>query len=147
TSVVKVAGYPIEKHRIKTTDSFKLRLHRIPSKYESSNSNKTVLLVHGILCSSSMWVANLPGNETALAFMLSDAGYDVWMLNVRGTTPSLKNEKINANNQKYWEFSWHEMGMEDIPKAIMFKTIIIMVTSSVVINLILTTRITAGDIT
>lgn len=57
-------------------------------------------------------------NATSLAFMLSDDGYDVWMLNVRGTLLSKEHKKMNVDDPKYWDFSWHEMGMEDVPSAI-----------------------------
>lgn len=120
--MVNAVGYPIERHRIETSDGFKITMHRIPFSYnkvlEKGHPTKTVLLVHGILCSSTMWVANMNGNETSLAFLLSDAGYDVWMLNMRGTAVSLKHKQIQINNPKFWDFSWHEMGMEDVPKAI-----------------------------
>lgn len=96
-------------------------MHRIPFSYdkilETGYPEKTILLVHGILCSSTMWVTNMNGNATSLAFMLSDAGYDVWMLNVRGTSVSMEHKEENPD-QKFWDFSWHEMGMEDVPMAI-----------------------------
>lgn len=97
-------------------------LHRIPFSYnkvlETEYPTKAVLLVHGILCSSAMWVTNMNSNETSLAFLLSDAGYDVWMLNVRGTTVSMAHKKLQVDDPKFWDYSWHEMGMEDVPTAV-----------------------------
>lgn len=112
----------MEKHAMETKDGFKITIHRIPYSSnrisEDEYPTKTVLLVHGILCSSAMWVTNMNNNATSLAFMLSDAGYDVWMLNARGTGVSKEHTKLNMNDGKFWDFSWHEIGMQDVPTAI-----------------------------
>lgn len=50
--------------------------------------------------------------------MLADAGYDVWLGNARGTEPSREHVRLRPNGifqKKYWEFSWHEIGMYDLP--------------------------------
>lgn len=53
-----------------------------------------------------------------IAYLLADAGYDVWLANARGTEPSRSHVRLNPNGfrqKKYWSFSWHEIGIYDIP--------------------------------
>ena len=45
----------------------------------------------------------------ALAFHLSDAGYDVWMGNYRGNTYSRGHVNDTLSKKDYWTFSWDEM--------------------------------------
>lgn len=120
--MVSTLEYPIERHGIQTNDGFKIILHRIPLSNNTLLRNeppsKIALLGHGILCSSAMWVTNMNNNATSLAFMLTDAGYDVWMLNFRGTEVSKEHANLKVDDPKYWDFSWHEMGTEDVPSAI-----------------------------
>lgn len=44
-----------------------------------------------------------------LAYLLADAGYDVWLANARGTEPSRAHVRVSASgwNQKdYWSFEY-----------------------------------------
>lgn len=49
------------------------------------------------------------------AYMLADRGYDVWMGNARGNTYSKKHIKYTPKENKFWEFTWHEIGIYDLP--------------------------------
>jgi lysosomal acid lipase/cholesteryl ester hydrolase len=79
--------------------------------------NKPVVyLQHAILLSSADFVVTGPGR--ALALVLADAGYDVWLGNARGNRFSRCHKSLTVNNAEYWNFTWHEMGEFDVPAAI-----------------------------
>lgn len=54
-------------------------------------------------------------------FLLYNLGYDVWMLNARGndySTGHLKYNRDGDERRNYWNFSWHEIGIYDLPATI-----------------------------
>lgn len=81
-------------------------------------SGQPIFLQHGLLSSSADWL--LSGPEKALAFILADLGYDVWLGNARGNTYSRHHINMSNNDAKYWDFSWHEMAEFDLPAEIDF---------------------------
>ncbi|XP_069681272.1 lipase 3-like [Periplaneta americana] len=110
-------GYPVEEHEVETEDGYLLTLHRIPSKDPDTNSTKgPVLVQHGLLCSSIDYVILGPGK--ALAYLLSDAGYDVWLGNARGNVYSRKHVEFETTDKEFWQFSWNEIGIYDLPAMI-----------------------------
>ncbi|XP_065225614.1 lipase 3-like isoform X2 [Planococcus citri] len=117
---IKREGYPVEVHNVTTPDGFRLVMFRIPYGKKSKNLEyrPPVLVVHGILCSSTDWV--IAGANNSLGFLLADGGYDVWLGNVRGNTYSRKHNKFDEfrNRKEYWDFCWHEMGIYDMPTTI-----------------------------
>ncbi|KAI4495300.1 hypothetical protein M0804_001501 [Polistes exclamans] len=114
--IIQKEGYPSEAHTISTEDGYLLTLHRISGKFKSH----PILLQHGLLASSTDWV--LTGPRKSLAFILADYGYDVWLGNFRGNTYSRAHKNLSTNDAKFWDFSWHEMGIYDLPAMISYIT-------------------------
>ncbi|CAK9814447.1 Lipase 3 [Anthophora plagiata] len=115
--LIKRAGYPAEAHVVLTEDGYLLTLHRIPQKPGAP----TIFLQHGVLGSSSDWIMGAEqGNENSLAFSLANAGYDVWLGNFRGNTYSRGHVSLSTDDLAYWDFSWHETGIYDLPAMISF---------------------------
>lgn len=48
------------------------------------------------------------------AFLLSDAGYDVWLGNFRGTRYSQTHRTLSINDPQFWDFSYPELGIYDL---------------------------------
>ncbi|XP_055912568.1 lipase 3-like [Eupeodes corollae] len=121
-SVVQKYGYPIETHKVTTNDGYILTMHRIPyspnpnntADEPSSEPKPVVFIQHGLLCSSIDWV--MLGPKRALALLLADEGFDVWLGNARGNTYSRQHINMDADKDgKYWDFDWHEIGTIDLP--------------------------------
>lgn len=56
-------------------------------------------------------------------YILSDLGYDIWLANARGNVYSRRHKRFNPNGTRYnrkqfWNFSWHEIGVYDLPAII-----------------------------
>ena len=111
TEIIRYHGYPAEEYTVQTEDGYLLYIQRIPAgRMEDSCDihgcppKEVVFLQHGLLCASSNWITNLP-NES-FAFLLADAGFDVWMGNVRGNTYGLRHIKYKTNSNKFWDFRY-----------------------------------------
>ncbi|XP_028138402.1 lipase 3-like [Diabrotica virgifera virgifera] len=110
-------GYPIETHQIETEDDYILTAFRIPhGRNTTSSNNLPIILNHGMLGSADnyIWL----GPQRSLAYILADAGYDVWLMNCRGTSYSRKHKSLSPNEKQFWDFSFHEIGVYDIPAVI-----------------------------
>ncbi|XP_066475151.1 putative lysosomal acid lipase/cholesteryl ester hydrolase [Tiliqua scincoides] len=121
SEIIDYWRYPSEWYEVLTEDGYYLQVNRIPYGVRSSGkkgNRPAVLLVPGILAEGRCLIANLPSNS--IAFVLADAGYDVWILNCRGTTWSRRNQYLSINQEKFWNFSFHEMGIYDVPATINF---------------------------
>jgi len=64
------------------------------------------------------WVMNTP--ETAPAFVLARAGYDVWMGNNRGSRYSNTHATLSNKDAEYWDFYQEDMALYDLPAIIDF---------------------------
>ncbi|CAG9784621.1 unnamed protein product [Diatraea saccharalis] len=117
-SIIKKYGYPSEIHRAFADDKYILEMHRIPHSVNNIHQGPrpVVFLMHGLLSSSAEWV--MMGPNKGLAYILSEAGYDVWMGNARGNTYSRNHVILGPSSSAFWKFSWHEIGYYDLPAMI-----------------------------
>uniref|UniRef100_A0A674H212 Lipase n=1 Tax=Taeniopygia guttata TaxID=59729 RepID=A0A674H212_TAEGU len=114
-------GYPSEEYEVMTEDGYFLSLNRIPhgkGGVGRSGARTPVLIVHGFGLDGGDWVDNFPDNS--LAFILADAGYDVWLGNNRGSSWSRRHRSLSVASQQFWDFSFHEMAMYDLPAMVGF---------------------------
>lgn len=111
-------GYAAENHRVVTADGYILNVHRCNGGPASPPraGKQVAFLMHGMLSSSGDWV--LMGPQTSLVYMLADLGYDVWMGNSRGNRYSNTHISRDNTTREYWDFSWHEIGVYDLPAMI-----------------------------
>ncbi|XP_078044145.1 lipase 3 [Augochlora pura] len=134
--LIEAHGYTAETHSIWTEDGYCLDVHRVlPPKSHGNSCNEDgensvtslnnvnvtearvpVLIHHGLLSSSADWV--LLGPKKALPYILCDNGYDVWLGNARGNSYCKKHKKYTTKDKEFWDFSWHEIGLYDLPATI-----------------------------
>eukprot|EP01113_Clastostelium_recurvatum_P019154 TRINITY_DN2260_c0_g1_i2.p1 TRINITY_DN2260_c0_g1~~TRINITY_DN2260_c0_g1_i2.p1 ORF type:complete len:416 (+),score=92.39 TRINITY_DN2260_c0_g1_i2:32-1279(+) len=137
TEMILSRGYPVENHQVITSDGFILSLQRIPAGRRSSSSSSTsrpsldhdhdgaapnttkpaVYLQHGLLDNSGTWIYQEVVTES-LGYILADAGYDVWLNNIRGNTYSDKNTHLSPKDAAFWAWSYDEMARIDLPSII-----------------------------
>ncbi|XP_049938991.1 lipase 3-like [Schistocerca serialis cubense] len=113
-------GYPVETYEVTTEDGYVLTMFRIPygkkSPLTEGERRPAVLLQHGLMNSADDWL--IIGPDRALGYILADAGYDVWLGNIRGNWYSQKHQDYSPKKDKFWKFSWHEHGIYDMPAQI-----------------------------
>ena len=82
--------------------------------------------MHGTFMDATTWFnpesfgQMLNETDKPLPLRLWDEGYDVWLANMRGTQYSRKHVYQDPSNSQsiYWNFTWAEKGMLDVPAAI-----------------------------
>lgn len=89
------------------------RIPYSPNLQNQGQPKKVAFLMHGLLSSSDCWILNGPFNS--MAYILSNAGYDVWMGNARGNTYSRASVKYTPLLPPFWDFSWNEIAIYDMP--------------------------------
>ncbi|KAF8376391.1 hypothetical protein PRIPAC_82820 [Pristionchus pacificus] len=70
----------------------------------------------GVVGGASQFFLNPP--ESSPAFILADAGIDVFLLNYRGTTYGKRHITLQPRNNKFWQFTLDELAKYDAPAAI-----------------------------
>mmetsp|Transcript_22365 Transcript_22365/g.21539 ORF Transcript_22365/g.21539 Transcript_22365/m.21539 type:complete len:125 (-) Transcript_22365:179-553(-) len=109
-------GYQCEVHDITTADGYILTAFRIPGvagEVLNDGEKQPVYMQHGLLDDGGTWVFN--DHSLDLSLELVDRGYDVWITNSRGTVFSNTHLQYNTTQKEYWDFTFHEMGTQDVP--------------------------------
>ncbi|XP_050383396.1 triacylglycerol lipase 2-like [Argentina anserina] len=109
-------GYTCQDYQVTTEDGYILGLQRIAT--EKSNTSSTthklpVILQHGLSGDAASWLLNPP--DQALAFILADKGFDVWLANARGTQSSRGHNSLSTSDPTYWEWTWDQLAAYDLP--------------------------------
>merc|ERR1712232_717680 len=87
-----------------------------------NNTKLPVFLMHGFITSAIDWVSE-PYTTDNLPYMLSDAGYDVWLDNNRGNIFSVHNERMDINSVEFWDtIDFDQMAELDVPAIIGYVT-------------------------
>jgi lysosomal acid lipase/cholesteryl ester hydrolase len=121
--VLDGSGYPCLEYLVQTEDGFLLGLQRIPHGHDNNlltlkKQKPPVLLQHGLLQGGDNWFLNPPGQS--LGFILADEGFDVWIANVRGTRWSHGHIALTKTDREYWDWTWDELAMYDLPAMLKF---------------------------
>ncbi|KAF4368976.1 hypothetical protein G4B88_011804 [Cannabis sativa] len=113
-TLVEPQGYTCQHYQVTTEDGYTLGMQRIPAGRSGKKANKPPVLVqHGVLADAALYLVSSP--EQCLPFILADNGYDVWLSNARGTACSRTHTSLSPNDEKFWDWSWVELGTYDLP--------------------------------
>ncbi|KAI8971228.1 Alpha/Beta hydrolase protein [Pilobolus umbonatus] len=93
------------------------QFHSTMPRDPSYTGKPVVLLYHGFLMSSEVWVCNIEEYNN-LPYILAQKGYDVWLGNARGNKYSQYHMRLNPRQQKFWDFSINEFAMRDLPDTV-----------------------------
>lgn len=110
---IKPLGYDLDLHVITTEDGYILKLFRV--KNPNAYNLKPVVLFHGLFGCGDAWFIK---ENISLPFLLAKKGYDVWVMNSRGTQHSLDHLWLNNTGKDYWFFSFQEVAKYDCPAII-----------------------------
>ncbi|GMR50767.1 hypothetical protein PMAYCL1PPCAC_20962, partial [Pristionchus mayeri] len=118
--MIRQWGYPAEKHDVQTEDGFILTMFRIPHGRFSDATwwcqRPVVVFFHALMASGTEFFLNPP--ESSLAFLLAEAGFDVFLINHRGTTYSKRHVTLKPTDNKFWQWTMDELAKYDSPAAI-----------------------------
>ncbi|KAF5291039.1 hypothetical protein FQA39_LY14472 [Lamprigera yunnana] len=119
TEIIKRWQYSVEEYHLTTTDGYILTVFRIPfgKNLGVGATRKPVLLQHGMFANSAGFINR--GNKS-LAFILADAGFDVWLGNFRGTLYSKRHKEFSPTERKFWDFDTRELALYDTPAIVDF---------------------------
>ncbi|GMT01709.1 hypothetical protein PENTCL1PPCAC_23883, partial [Pristionchus entomophagus] len=113
-------GYPVEQLEVITADGYILSMYRISHGRFSDNNTSchrpAVLFSHGLSGDSTEFYMNPP--ESSPAFILADAGFDVFLINHRGGHYSKRHISLKPWDNQYWQWSVDELSRYDAPAAI-----------------------------
>lgn len=120
SEIVTTKGFKFETHYVKTEDGYTLALFRIPGGKNCADGGllPPVLLQHGVFDSADGWVCN--GEKHSIAFVLANNNFDVWLSNSRGNKYCRIHEKYDIKSFEFWQFSFNELGLYDIPAVIKY---------------------------
>ncbi|XP_043724204.1 triacylglycerol lipase 2-like [Telopea speciosissima] len=115
-------GYKCEEFHATSEDGYITGLQRIPEGLSSSggvSKNKPPVVVqHGVLTDGISWM--MGSTEQSLVFTLADSGFDVWIANTRGTRFSKGHVSLDESQTQYWDWSWDEVALNDLPAIVDF---------------------------
>lgn len=78
------------------------------------------VLQHGMVNSSDIWLLH---QEDSPAIKLAEEGFDVWLANSRGSKYSRQHTHLDPDSDpEFWNFSFIEMAMFDVPAYIDYIT-------------------------
>jgi len=116
---IERSRYELTTHHVTTEDGFVLemfRVHLTPMEMfktmKHRNFNKKIMLMHEFAGSADSAFYN--GNNS-VGFHLVDQGFDVWLPNNRGNKYSSQSLKDGMSEDKFYDYSFAEMGKYDIP--------------------------------
>ncbi|XP_018561404.1 lipase member K-like [Anoplophora glabripennis] len=118
---IKRHGYPVLEYKVQTPDGYILTMFRIPRDDTKNPKAKyhPVYLQHGLVATCANFVGL---GKNSLAFVLADAGYDVWLGNYRGNSYSQEHVNLTVYDEAYWDHSMDEVALLDLPST--FRTIL-----------------------
>ncbi|KAK4768627.1 hypothetical protein SAY87_003768 [Trapa incisa] len=113
---VTTHGYKCQEFDAK--DGYILSLQRISDGRTGTGTGtggntEPVIIQHGILMDGMSWLLNSP--ERNLPMILADNGFDVWIVNTRGTRFSRRHQSLDPSQPEFWDWSWDELVMYDLP--------------------------------
>ncbi|XP_034243537.1 lipase 3-like isoform X2 [Thrips palmi] len=109
-------GYLGDHHWATTEDGYLLSLFRIRNETAlraMGREKSPVLVMPGLACNAAIWVLLGPGK--ALAYLLADRGYDVWLGNYRGGMYARRHANLTDQDAAFWDFSFDDIGRLDVP--------------------------------
>lgn len=114
TQLVTKYKYHVEEHVVLTSDGYLITIFRV--RKNTDTIGIPFLLQHGVECSSDDFI--IAGPNSALAYLLADEGYDVWLGNSRGNKYGRRHVTLSPECGEFWEFSFNEIGLYDLPAII-----------------------------
>ena len=118
-------GYTWEPLKVHTEDGYTLTMMKITgnSLKETLPTDKhPIMVVPPMGSTPHSWVMNYvlnshPTLANPVFFNLYDQGHPLYLLYVRGLTYSQENDSYSALDEAFWNFSWQDIGMYDVPAA------------------------------